>query len=115
MNTTERMRACLAEVGFPDFLLPDDWQRTGHIGFSPEAGVTIPQYVAWKARVIADPHDAPCWECFGTGTFCDHRPLTVEQMETPPPDARDAWQMFDQFARYTYHASCDHQEPTTCP
>lgn len=105
MTITDRMRFALAEVGFPTRLVPSDWRTTGHIGFDMEqGGVTIPQYAAWKALVIASlGRDAPCWPCFIESKACDHMPLSAEDMQHPPPEGAWFWRMTDHFARDSYH------------
>lgn len=72
-----RMKACLAEAGYPSTVVRWGTLSDGTEGLQYDAD-TVPRDVAWRALVVLDPlNENPlgCWPCFkrtGGTTGCSH-------------------------------------------
>lgn len=81
MSTKQRLRAALAEAGYPNALVHGS-EDDPMIRLSGERGV--PEAVCWRAHALVHPESTICWSCWSTGEPdpCTH-PVVVSDAPLP--------------------------------
>lgn len=69
---TDRLRMALAEAGYPDAAITQEWDGP-HVELTPGHEGAVPSEVCWRAFRVAGCPDTPaCYPCWRDGSCDEH-------------------------------------------